>query len=222
MRSIIFKVFRKKSPFDGLVEHIEKVETGVLKFKEAVKAYLDRDYDAFDKLSDEVINIENEADRIKTDTRNHLHRGIFMPVDRGDFLSCLKQQDKILDACEDAVIWLQFRESHIDSNLKAKLLEYLDRNVAVVENMQVLVKDVHRLISSISAKERKTIKEKIKNLHYEEEQIDKMQRDLVKNLFGSGKDMLHIYHILHVVFLLGSIADYAENVGDRIRVMMAR
>ncbi len=222
MRSILFKVFRRKSPFDGLVEHAEKVRTGVNKFKEAVEAYLRKDFSSFDRLSEEVIRIENEADIIKGNTRNHLHKGIFMPVNRGDFLSCLKEQDAIIDACEDAVIWLEFRRSEIGDNLKKEIEKYLFKVINIVEELEILVKDVHRLISSISLKDRKNIKNKIKNIHFEESEIDKMERTLIKNLFSSQKDMMHFYHLIHVIFLLGKIADHAENVGDRIRVMMAR
>lgn len=222
MRAIIFKIFRKKSPVDGLVAHAEKVGIGVKKFKEAVEAYLEKDYSSFERIADEVIKIENEADVIKGNTRNHLYKGIFMPVDKGDFLSCLKEQDSILDACEDAVIWLQFRKSEIDDDLKEKIREYLLKVVDIVEGLELLVKDMHRLISSISITERKNIKEKIRNIYSEEEQIDRMQRDLIKNLFSSEKEAMHIYHLIHVIFILGRMADHAESVGDRIRVMMAR
>ncbi|MFH1416195.1 MAG: TIGR00153 family protein [Elusimicrobiota bacterium] len=222
MRSILFKIFRKVSPFDGLVEHAGIVKIGVNKFKEAMDVYLAKDFEKFEALSSEVINIENEADRIKTNVRNHLHKDIFMPVDRGDFLSCLKEQDAIIDACEDAVIWLQFRQSEISDEIKRDIKEYLYKIINMVEELVTLVQDVHRLISSISGKERKEIKEKIKGIHMEETQIDTMQRDLVKKLFSSGDEMINIYHLIHVVFLLSSIADHAENVGARIRVMMAR
>lgn len=222
MRSIIFKVFRKKSPFDGLVEHAEKISVGVQKLKEAIGAYLEKDFSSFERLSEEVIKIENEADRIKGNIRNHLPKGIFMPVDKGDFLSCLKEQDSILDACQDIVVWLQFRKTEVEIDFREEIEEYLFKVINIVDELVALIKDVHRLISSLSLKERKRIKGKIRNIHFEEEEIDRMERNLIKNIFSSGKDMLHIYHLIHVVFLLGSIADHAENMGDRIRVMMAK
>lgn len=222
MRAIINKLFRKISPFDGLVEHAEKVIAGTGKFKEAINAYLDKDYERFESFSDEVIKLENEADLIKGNIRNHLHKSVFMPVSRGVFLACLKEQDSILDSCEDAVIWMQFMKSDIDSELKVRIGSYLNKVVEMVDSLEDLVRDVHKLIVSVSAKERKIIKEKIKEIHSEETQIDEMQRALIKTLFSSGKEMLHIYHLIHVVFILGKIADSAENVGDFIRVMMAR
>ena len=121
-----------------MIEHAEKVSLGVNKFKEAVSAYLDKDFSLFEKISNEVIKIENEADGIKGNTRNHLHRGIFMPVDRGDFLVCLKEQDAILDACEDAVIWMQFRESKIENDLKKEDFEQPDLHVTEGTMVSVL------------------------------------------------------------------------------------
>ena len=130
--------------------------------------------------------------------------------------------DAILDACEDAVVWLQFRESDVEEDWKKGLKEYLNVIIKIVEELELLVKDVHRLVSSISLKERKEIKERLKFIHIEEEETDKMQRNLVKEIFSSGKNFTHVYHLMHVIFILAKIADHAENVGDRIRVMMAR
>jgi predicted phosphate transport protein (TIGR00153 family) len=222
MRSIIYKVFRRVSPFDGLVLHAEKVLLGVNKLKEAISFYFAGNYDDFDKLAEEIIAIENDADVIKGNVRNHLHKGIFMPVDRGDFLDCLKQQDSILDSCEDIVIWLQFRKTEINELFKRQISEYLSKIIRVVEDLESMVKDVHKLISSTSATERREVKDKIKNIHFEESEIDMMQKNLIKELFSTDKDMMHFYHLIHVVFLLGRIGDYAENVGDKLRVMMAR
>jgi predicted phosphate transport protein (TIGR00153 family) len=222
MRSVIFKILKKKTPFDGLVEHAEKVTPAVYKLKEAVIAYLDKDFSKFDELSDEIISLENEADWIKGGIRNHLPKGIYIPVPKGAFLSCLKHQDSIIDTCEDAVIWLQFRKSEITDELKGGLKKYLFKIIDIAQNVEVIVKDVHRLISSISLNERKKIKDKIKEIHFEEEETDKMEKNLIKEIFSTQGDALNTYHLIHVVFMLARIADHAENVGDYLRVMLAR
>ena len=222
MRAVLFRIFRKKSPFEGLKNHAEKLVEGVGKLRSAVNAYLDEDFEAFEKFAEEVIRIENEADLIKGNVRNHLPKGIFMPVDRGDFLSCLREQDSVIDACEDAVVWLQFRRGSIDGDFKRKLKEYMSGIISMVENVAGILMEIHRLIGSISIKERKRVKEKIKSLHFDESETDAMERQLIKQIFASGKDMMDVYHLIHVIFFLGHIADHAENIGDRIRVMMAK
>ncbi|MFW6134754.1 MAG: TIGR00153 family protein [Elusimicrobiota bacterium] len=222
MRAIISKIFRKKSPFSGLVEHAEKVREGAHKLKKAVVAYFDGDYNAFEKLSREIMEIENDADWIKGNIRAHMPKGIFIPVSKGDLLGTLKEQDAILDACEDAVIWISFKQNHIESDFKKEIEKYMDKIIDIVEDLEMMVKDIHRVITSISLKERKQIKNKIKNIHFEEEKTDEMERILIKKIFASGEKMINIYHLIHVVFLLGKIADHAENVGDGIRVMLAK
>ncbi|RLD17528.1 MAG: DUF47 domain-containing protein, partial [Caldiserica bacterium] len=103
MRFVLSNLFRKKSPFDGLKEHSEKVTLGIRKMKEAFLYYIDEDFENFSRVSEEVIKLENDADWIKGNIRNHLPKGIFMPVDRTTFLDCLKELDGILDIAEDIV-----------------------------------------------------------------------------------------------------------------------
>jgi predicted phosphate transport protein (TIGR00153 family) len=222
MRSIIFNIFKKKTPFDGLVEHAEKVREAVHKLKQAVNYYLEKDFSKFEELASQIITLENEADWIKGNVRNHLPRGVYIPVDKGALLSCLKEQDAIIDACEDAVIWLQFRKSEISQEMKDEIKKYLFSIVNITEDLEIMIKDVHRLITSLSISERKSIKDKIKGIHFEEEETDKMEKNLIKNIFSSEGAPMNTYHLIHVIFILGRIADHAENVADSLRVMLAR
>lgn len=222
MRFILSSIFRKKSPFDGLREHSEKVSAGVSELKIAVKSYLEGNIDEFRKSSDEVLRIENEADWIKGSIRNHLPKGIFMPVDKITFLNCLKEQDTILDIAEDIVIWLELRDTKVDENLKKKINDYLDKVTEMVFSLENLLKDIKKLIVSISAKERKILKEKLKNFHIEEEIIDKMERELIRELFSKEEDPIKFYHLSHIIFLIAHIADKTENVSDYLRVMIAK
>jgi len=222
MRTVLFNMFRKETPFDGLIKHGEKVKEGVSKLGEAVKAYLGRDYVHFEDLTDEIKTLENDADIIKCGIRNNLPRGIFIPVEKSALLSLLKEQDSILDVCEDIVVWLQFRKSNPGPELKRSMLEYLEKVIDLAQNLEAMVKDMHRLITSMSPSERKRIKENIKSIHFSEDAIDRMERNIIRSIFDNENEMLYFYHIIHVVFLLGNIADHVENAGDNIRLMLAR
>ncbi|MCD6413677.1 MAG: TIGR00153 family protein [Elusimicrobia bacterium] len=222
MRAVLFRIFRKKSPFEGLEEHSRKVLSGVRKFREAFLAYLKNDYPLFEELSREVIKIETEADMIKGNIRNHLPKGLFMPVDKSVFLSCLKEQDAILDACKDVVIWLEFQKNRLNPNLRRKLEDFLSQVLDTVEKLESMLKDVRRLVSSLSMKERKEIKKRIREIHFEEEEVDLVQRSLIKEIFSSGEDALYVYHLIHIIFILSKVADHAENAADGARVMIAR
>ncbi len=222
MRTVINKMFRKQSVFEGLRKHSVHVKEGSEKMKEAIMAYLQEDYEKFNDITLEVMKIEKKADWVKSNIRNHIPKGIFLPVDRMDFLGTLKEQDAVLDSCEDAVIWLSFKKIKIDENIKKEILEYLDKTIEVVERLVSIVENIHRLISAISRRERKVIKKELKTLHFEEEETDTMERALLKEVFNSGKDMQYIYHVTHLIFILGRVADHSESVSNGLRMMMAR
>ncbi len=222
MRAIINKMFRKQSVFEGLKKHSGHVREGAEKMKEAILAYLKEDYDKFNDIAVEVMKIERKADWVKSNIRNHMPKGVFLPVDRMDFLGTLKEQDAVLDSCEDAVIWLSFRKIKIDESVREDILIYLDKTIEIVERLVSIVENIHRLITAISRRERKEIKKQLKTLHFEEEETDKMERALLKEVFNSGKDMQYIYHVTHLIFILGRVANHSESVSNGLRMMMSR
>ncbi len=221
MRVPILEAFRK-SPFDGLLEHAKKAKECIDKLGKAVECYCSEDYDAFEKLAEEILKLENDADWIKGNIRNHLPRGIFMSVDKGDFLSCLQEQDAILDLAEDAVIWLGFRRTKIPKEIKDAFLKHLHYVIDTVETLENIVGQVKYLIGPISKKERNSAKETIKSIHTKEHKTDESMHELARSLFAIEGDFSSAYHLLHVIFLISHIADHAENAGDRIRVMLAK
>ncbi|MBW1818104.1 MAG: DUF47 family protein, partial [Deltaproteobacteria bacterium] len=98
-----------KSPFENLKRHADKVSECARMFLEAVNCHLAKDCTAFDNLTDQVARLESEADAIKRNIRGHVPRGILMPVDKFQFFMYLREQDKVVDAVEEALYWLSYR-----------------------------------------------------------------------------------------------------------------
>lgn len=221
MRAPIFKTLRR-SPFEGLLEHAKKVKECVHKLKESVECYCDGKYDEFERLSKDVIKLENDADWIKGNITAHLPRRIFMSVDKGDFLTCLHEQDDILDFAEDAVIWLGFRKTEMHQEIKDLFLKHLYKVIETVEILEDVVDNVKHLVVSVTREERNKAKESLKSIHYKEWEADQIEHELGRKIFGLGGELFPAYHLLQAVFVIAHIADHAENAGAKIRAMMAR
>jgi hypothetical protein len=211
----------RKSPFDGLVAHAKKARECIHKLKKAVECYVNKKYEEFDNLAQEILKIENEADWIKGNIRNHLPRSIFMPVDKREFLGCLAEQDKILDLAQDIVIWLGFHKTEIPKEIKELFLKHLYGVVDTVETLEDMVENVKKLIVPLTKKERQEAKDTLKSIHIKERESDEREHELAKKFF-SLKDFPIAYHLLHTTFMIAHIADHAENASDRIRSMLAR
>jgi len=55
---------------------------------------------------------------VKKEIRNNLPKSIFLPVNRGDMLNYLREQDKIADSAEDLAVLVTLRKMTVPSELR--------------------------------------------------------------------------------------------------------
>ena len=215
----------RKSPFDGLIEHAAKVRECVHALDEALSAFGAGNMERFEEIKRKVEELESEADRIKSNIRNHLPKSVWMPVDKQFFLMTLTQQDSILDYAEDAVVWIDMRGKPLPPELSEDFSGLQKVVVKTVEEYEKAVNNIpHVLETSFSEKERKETKDYIYQVHRLEHESDEMERALTKKIFSMEDklDPLSIWHLVKLVNILGDVADHAENAADRVRAMIAK
>lgn len=213
----------RRSPLEGLLQHAEKVKECISLLRGGLEAYCNEDYDKFDKLADQVSELEHEADLIKGNIRAHLPKNIFMSIDKSTFLTCLREEDAILDYAEDVGIWLKFKRTRIPEEIKKDFLEHLDRVIECVDAYEKAIQRVKIVVSGrFKNREREKVKEAIKETHRKEWEADEIERRLTRDIFKLDLDVLSIFHLIKVVELIGEIANHTENAGDWLRVMVAK
>ena len=124
MRSIL-SMF-SKSPFKPLGSHMDKVRACVDQIEPLFKALSKEDYDEVDKISELIVKLEHEADKIKDDIRTHMRQTVFLPVDKKDFMHLLSAQDDIADAVEDLAVLLRIKNLKVPETIEASLDELVD------------------------------------------------------------------------------------------------
>lgn len=222
MRVPIVQTYRR-SPFEGLLNHASKIKECLEAMQKGVELYVDGDYEGAERYFTQVVRLESEADRIKANTRNHLPRFIFMPVNRGDFLTLLREDDSVLDHAEDVAVLLRMRATEIPEGMRDEFKEFAARIVETGEAMEQVIEQLRNLLeTSFSEPERKRAKDLIYNVHHHEYHCDRYQERLTRHLLNSGMDPISILHLMKVVEQMGEIADSAENAADRVRVMMGK
>ncbi len=215
----------RRSPFEGLYLHAEKVRECIATLKQALQFYTDGKYEDFKVLTKKVAELEGEADQIKGNIRNHLPKFIFLPVDKSNFLMLLREEDAILDYAEDAALWLDLRHTPIPESIKVEFMDHANKVVETVEVLQVVMQNLRDLLeTSFSKKEREQTKKLIYEVHKKEYEADVIERNLTKKIFALEKqlDPISIFHLVRVVDIIAQIANHAENAGDRIRAMIAK
>ncbi len=211
------------SPFDGLMEHAAKVKECGWAFQQAVECYITKDCNTFDQLRTDVVNLETEADVIKRRIRGHLPKGTLMPVDKFQLFRYLKEQDNVLDAVEDALDWLSYRqEPGIPAELEKDIVLLVDSVIDPIEELHKMVMEAKKYFKSFSDKQRDIVKKIIANLRQQEHDAD-TQEDIIKQkVFYLNLDPVTVFHIIRLTETIGAIADHAENAGDMMRAMLAK
>ncbi|MBE9582378.1 MAG: TIGR00153 family protein [Proteobacteria bacterium] len=211
-----------KSPFEALQEHADKVKECAQLFKEAAACHVGEDCKMFDLFTEQVARMESEADDIKRRIRNHLPRGILMPVDKFQFFAYLREQDKVIDEVEDAMFWLSFRPSGVPHEIATDFIHLVDSVIPPIDKLPELVTMATEYFRSSSEAQRNKMKSLIRDIRQDEREADLLERELKFRIFSSIKDPLVVFHMIRLVEIVGDIADHAQNASDRMRAMIAK
>lgn len=224
-RAPVSETYRRKSPFDQLLEHMGKVRECINLLGEGLIRYYKGDYEGFPELTEKISSIEHEADIIKGNLRNHLPNSLFMPVDKGKFLWALREQDAILDHAENLMQMLDMRHTKIPKELQNIFIEHAQMVMKTVIAMEDAVESIRDLVeTSFVQREREQTKQFIHKVHDLEWQADKKKYDMTKGIYKLEKKLnpMDVYHLLKIADWVDDIADHAENVADWLRSMIAR
>ncbi len=212
-----------KSPFDGLQEHAEKVKECAWAFQQAIECHITDQCENFEEFRLEVDKLESEAESINRRIRDHLPKGTLMPVDKFQLFRYLREQDKVLDAVEEALDWLSYRsEPGIPEALEKDFFLLVDAVMDPVEEMCRLVLEAGKYFRNYSEKQRKIVQDIVHTMRRQERDADKVEDGIKEKLLNMKIEAITVFHMIRLAEIIGSIADHAENAGDMVRAMMAR
>jgi hypothetical protein len=222
MRIPFFSMFMT-SPFEGLQEHAEKVKECGWAFQQAIECHLANKCKTFEEFRQEVIQLESEADVIKRRIRGHLPKGTLMPVYNFLLFRYLREQDQVIDAVEDALDWISFRnEPGIPPELEKEFLILADAVIDPIEELSKMVAEARKYFRNYSEDQRVIIKNIIRTLRRQEHEADKAEDMVKQKVLNMNIDAVTVFHMVRLAEIIGSIADHAENAGDMMRAMVAR
>ncbi|RLC26317.1 MAG: TIGR00153 family protein [Deltaproteobacteria bacterium] len=221
MRLLLSSLFYR-SPFENLQRHADKVKECAQIFREAAICHIKGSCKDFEALTDQVAKLESEADAIKRNIRNHLPKGILMPVDKFQFFQYVREQDKVLDEVEEALFWLSFRPGGIPAEVTEDFEHLVQSVIPPIEKLPELVAMATDFFKTRSDRKRNKMKSLIWDIRQHEKEADLLERQLKSDIFEKVPDALVVFHMIRLVELVGNIADHAENASDRMRGMIAR
>ena len=214
-----------QSPFTALQEHMRVVLECAREVQPLIEALSAGDQERVVELKDRIFEREAEADRIKHELRAHLPKSLFMPVDRRDLLEVLLLQDTIANVAQDIAGLLIERKMTIPEFLRDPLIVLTARCVDTVEHAASVIEELDELLAiGFRGREADVVDKMLTELNAIEDETDELGIALARALFDHEDELKPVSVMMwyQIIEWIGDLADYAEKVGDHLRLLIAK
>lgn len=214
-----------KSPFKALQTHMREVVDCARDVRPLIQALANNDQAEVDKIKNRIFEREAKADEIKNELRLHLPKSLFMPVDRRDLLEILHLQDTIANRAQDIAGLLFERKMTIPPFMQEPLVALTARCIDTCEHSLSVIEELDELLAlGFRGREAEKVNDMLKELNDIEDETDELGIALARALFEHEDEMKPVSVMMwyQLIEWIGDLADYAEKVGDRLRLLIAK
>jgi predicted phosphate transport protein (TIGR00153 family) len=214
-----------KSPFTALQTHMRVVLECAHEIPSLFEALAANDQERVIATKNKIFEREAEADTIKNGMRGALPKSLFMPVDRRDLLEVLQMQDSIADTAQDIAGLLVERRMEIPDFMQEPMLALARRCVDACDQSALIIEELDELLAmGFRGREASRVEEMVEALNLIEDDTDKLGIELARGLFEHEDELKPVSVMMwyQLIEWVGDLADYAEKVGDRLRLLIAR
>ncbi|MFC0268064.1 TIGR00153 family protein [Kushneria aurantia] len=220
-----FSALFGRSPFQPLIEHIDKTVECADLLPPFFEATLAGDWQRASELRDRISNGERDADELKTRIRMSLPSSIFLPVSRSDLLELISVQDKIANKIKDIAGIMLGRQMQIPAAMVETFSEYLGTAVASVHQTREAMAEMDDMLESgFGRNVSELLTDQIRKLHDLEHQADEQQVMIRRRLFELEKTLppVDVMFLYRIIDWIGEVSDRAERAGSRLQILLAR
>ncbi len=213
-----------KSPLGPIQQHMTVVHKCVASLPKFFEHCKNNDWDKAEESYNKICSLENEADTLKRDLRLNLPKRLFLAVSRTDLLNLLSKQDKIANKAQDIAGLCLGREMSFPETVSDLFFTFINRSVDASAQANKAIHELDELLTTgFSGREVILVEEMVTKLYKIESDTDKIQRRLRKALFVLEKELapVDVIFLYKVMDWIGTLADLAQDVGNRLELMMA-
>jgi hypothetical protein len=194
-------------------EFFDDIDLGLLVFREGIKAYLDKDMDAFQRHLQKVDYLENNADRLQREIENEMITHSILPQHRSEVSTLIDELDEIIDALKSSLNEINIEMPDIPASLNKNLISLTETSINAAEE----------LIPAARAyfKAPYTVREKLLKVYYFESETDKLSFSAKKIIFQDMNelDLAHKAHLRYIIHHIENVSDLAQKAADLLSGM---
>jgi hypothetical protein len=172
---------------------------------------------------EKIDRLEHEADDIKNEIRSHLPKRLFLAVERRDMLEILDFQDSIADVSQDIAELVDQRGMVLPPRLADPVLELVRRVLSACDQAERVIQELDDLVETgFAGREVGRVEEMIRELSRIESDTDELGERAQRELFAMEAELgVSTVFWYQLIQLVARVADFAERVGNRLRLLIA-
>lgn len=194
-------------------DFFDNIDLSLLVFKEALKAYLNKDMTSFTRHLHKADSLEKNADRLQREIENDMITHSILPQHRGDVVQLIEQIDEIIDGVKSTLYEFDIEIPDIPDKLSNSFINLAEVSASAGEE----------LIPAARAyfKAPFTVREKLLKVYYFESETDKVAYDLKKQIFHEMPELelSQKAHLRYIIHHIEKISDLAQKAADLLSAM---
>lgn len=194
-------------------EFFDNIDLGLLVFREGVKAYINKDMEAFERHIQKIELLESNADKLQRSIDSEMITHSILPQQRGEVSLLIDVLDEIIDTLKSSLNEFSIEMPDIPASLNRNFLSILESSVSAGEELipaaRTYFKSPH------------TVREKLLKVYYFESETDKMCRSTIRIIFHEMNqlDLAHKSHLRYIIKHIETISDNAQKAADLLSTM---
>lgn len=206
---------REESKVMALIErHLEKVGESLQSMLSAMENYLQGNTDATESCVLITHNTESEADDIRREIADLLHKGAFLPVLREDVMELVVTVDKMASHAEDCCDFIIIQRPNVPDALKDDFLKVARDSIAILAPLQEGVTNLSEDFS--------ITRKKVEEVHIAESAVDMLERELSRRIFSTDLTLAQKMHLNQLVDVIVDIPDIAEDAAEILESLIVK
>ena len=194
-------------------EFFDNIELGLLVFREAVKAYLNKNNEDFIRHLHKIDSLESNADKLQRSIENEMITHSILPQHRAEVSNMIDVLDEIIDSLKKSLNEINIELPQIPESLNKNFISLTEISVSSAEELIPAARAYFRAPY--------TVREKLLKVYYFESETDKISIETKKIIFQnmSELDLAHKAHLRYIIHHIENISDLAQKAADLLSGM---
>ncbi len=210
------RLFRRTIDLEQEIDQfLDLMSEGAIIFKIAMEIYFKQgNCPDFENKLTQVNKIESDADRLRRSIETQLYSQTLIPEARGDVLGLLENLDDITNRIEGTLWGFSIEKPQVPKEFEEDFIELTGFVIDSVESLTQASRAFFRNIDAVGDHNHKVL--------FFEKEADKTSTKLKRKIFDSSMDLSNKLHLRHFVENIDNIADWAEDVADRLTIYVIK